>query len=117
MRARGVISSWEKRPAELRSPMAVVMMPAAMPAVIPAAMPAVMAMPMMMMPMMMMPAVPVMMMVPPPHFGRGLLRIRLNCRGRTRIAQRQRLRLPSWSREHKTCADRDKAQNFRCVHI
>ena len=112
MRARGVISSWEKRPAEPRSPMAVVMMPAPMPAVIPAAMPAVMAMPMMMM-----PAVPVMMMVPPPHFGRGLLRIRLNCRGRTRIAQRQRLRLPSWSREHKTCADRDKAQNFRCVHI
>jgi hypothetical protein len=75
-------------------------------------MPAVMAVPMMMM-----PAVPVMMMVPPPHFGRRLLRIRQNRRGRTRIAQRQRLRLPSWSREHKTCADRSKAQNFRCVHI
>jgi hypothetical protein len=92
--------------------MAVVMMPAAMPAVIPTTMPAVMAVPVMMM-----PAVPVMMMVPPPHFGRRLLRIRLNCCGRTRIAQRQGLRLPSWSREHKTCANRRKAQNFRCVHI
>jgi hypothetical protein len=92
--------------------MAVVMMPAAMPAVIPTTMPAVMAVPVMMM-----PAVPVMMMVPPPHFGRRLLRIRLNGCGRTRIAQRQGLRLPSWSREHKTCANRRKAQNFRCVHI
>jgi hypothetical protein len=77
----------------------------------PAAVPTVMAVPMM-------PAVPMMvMMVPPVDLGRCLPGLGLSRSSSAGIAQRQRSCLLGGSHEQKTCADRRKPENLRCVHI
>lgn len=69
----------------------------------------------MMVPMVM--TLPAMMAMPPTHFGRRRLDIFLNGRGRTGIAERQRIGALDRSGENEHGANGGKPQNFRYLHV
>ena len=66
---------------------------------------------------MMVMTMPAMMAVPPTHFGRHRLGIRLHGRGSRGIAERQRVGAFARRGDHEQCANGGKAQNFYHLHL